>query len=186
MNDFDKVDKIAILDIEALDLKAEWSPVICACVKTVYRDSMKGPIKTFRLDEYGSNCLDDKALVSDLNNYLDEQDLVIGWYSSRYDFPFLNARSLMNNLLPPVRNYRRDLWFCSKGNLALNSHRLAHVARHMTGATSKTALTFKHKIGVINGKKESYNYYVEHCKFDVIDTEKVYKKLIPLLGKLRK
>lgn len=189
MTDLDRIRsgdiKAAILDIESTGLKADWGFMICACLKEVKADSLNGKIHTFRSDNYKSQWTDEK-LTKDLVEKMNEFDLIIHWYGSMFDIPFINSRALRHGLTPPARNFRRDLCFVSRGSLALTSNGLANVSRFMLGKTGKTRTDYDMWLGAMRGQKKATDYIVDHCEKDVIETEKLYKKFQPILGKLRR
>lgn len=189
MNDFERNDlKIATWDIETLDLSAEWAYVVCASVKECNPKNLSGRIYTFRIDDYDYKKDQDKGLVKDLINCLNTFDLTAGWFSSRFDTPFINTRALKHGLMPPLKKFRRDLCLCARGFGKLNSNRLANWDRWLFGKATKTSLTLSAKLGAIRGEKWAIDYYVDHCEKDVFSTERIYKKFANanLLGKLRK
>ena len=192
MNDFDvlgpdkKPLKIATFDIESLDLSAEWAYMVCACVKEVNRHNLLGKTHTFRIDNYDYEKEQDKSLLKDLVKCLDSFDLILGWYSSRFDFPFTVTRCLKYRLKVPTKNFRRDLCLSARGFGKLNNNRLASWDRWLFGKATKTNLTFERKLGAIRGNKEDIDFYVDHCEKDVFSTERIYKQVMPVLGKLRR
>lgn len=179
----------ATMDIESTGLKADWGHVICACVKKVTAEGLLGPTATFRADDYkgyGRGNTTDKSLLKDLIAELNKYDLIVGWYSSRFDFPFVNARALHHGLTPPAKNFRRDLCLSARGNMALTRNSLANVSRFLTGSTNKTYTEYPTWLEATRGDRKAIDYLVDHCEKDVLDTEKVYKKVAGTLGKLRR
>jgi len=170
--------KIGIVDIETSDLDAYFGYIICACIK-----NYKGSILTYRIDNYENEKEMLRSLVKDLNTY----DLLVGWFSSAFDFPFINTRCLIYHIKPPIKKYRRDLCFVSRGNLRLPNNKLRTVTQALEGKTLKTFTTPKIKIAAIRNETWALNFFVNHCRKDVIDTEKDYNRLMPLLSeKLKK
>jgi uncharacterized protein YprB with RNaseH-like and TPR domain len=55
---------------------------------------------------------------------------------------------------------------------------LENVCRVILKKTNKTHIENKYWLNALKGDKESLNYILEHNKFDVVDLEKVYHKLI--------
>ena len=174
--------KIGIFDIETTGLEAYFDIVICASIIDV-----KGKIKTFKINDYlYPSTLEDYGLTKTIVEELDKYDLLIGWYSSGFDFKFLNTRALIHNLKPPDRNYRRDLCFISRANLQLRNNKLATINQSIFGKSHKTFLRPEIRRAAIRGEKWAIDFYVDHCEWDVRDTLRTYKKFMPLLGKLKK
>lgn len=185
----------AIVDIEATALKADRGRILCVSVKPVAppRAAKKNlgrlfrPV-TFRIDDprnrYGK--FNDKWVVEKTIEEMNRYKLIVGWYISRYDIPMLNSRAVKHGINPPQRNYRRDLWFSSRASLALSNNRLATVGNFLYGKSGKTFLDWDIWDRAGRGDREALDYIVEHCEKDVIETERVYKDFLPLLGPLRK
>lgn len=186
-SDFSKGLRIATFDIETCGLDAKYGYLLCVCVKSVLKDSMNGRIHTLRIDDpRNKNKESDKWLVMETKKLLDNFDLLITWNGSQFDFPFVNARALKHHLAFPVKKFRRDILFVSRGNFRIGSHRLKSVDEYANGRALKTFTTPKIHWDSIRGKKYALDFIAQHCALDVISTEKLYKKFIPILGKLKK
>lgn len=168
--------RIGIFDIETTGLEAYFDEMICGCIV-----EPNGTMRTFRIGQDN-----DKELVKAYINALNEYDLLVGWYSSGFDFRFLNTRALIHNLKPPERNFRRDLCFVSRGNLQLRNNKLATVNQSLFGNSSKTYIYPKARHAAIRREKWAIDFYVNHCRRDVWDTLRTYRKFTPLLGKLKR
>lgn len=184
--DLDKGLKIAILDIESTDLTANDGYMLCACVKTVNKGSLNGAVQTVQITPEESFRSDDRRILKELVKIMDEQDVLVGWYSSKFDHPFINTRCLKHGIKPPRREFRRDLCMVARGIGKLKNNRLASWGKFFFGESGKSFLPWATWINAIRGKKKDLDLIVHHCKLDVIETEKMYKKFMPLLGKLRR
>lgn len=189
-DDLDKGLKVGVLDIESTNLKADWGYILCACIKEVNKNNLNGPILTYRVDDYtgfAKGGATDEQLVKDLVKGMDSFDIILTWYGSRFDIPFINGRcALQPNPRYPRREFRRDLCFSSRANYALTRHSLENVERFMFGKTEKTRTDFDIWLRGMRGDTKALDYLVDHCEKDVRGTERVYKKMLPLLGKLRR
>lgn len=187
MDDFKKGLRIGVLDIEASGLDADFGYLICACVKEVLPDNLKGRIETVRIDDaQNPDPKSDKWAVRSLIRIMDSYDVIVHWYGSMFDVPFINTRALKHGLRPPQKNYRRDLCMVARGVGRLKSNHLATWGRYLFGKSGKSFLDPKVWIAAIRNEKWALDYVVDHCQKDVIETERIYKKFLPLLGRLRK
>ncbi len=187
-NDFKKGLKIGTFDIETTALEAQHGYMLCACIKEVNENNLKGKTWTYRIDDYADGRANhsDKHLVKDVIAKLDEFDCIVGWYSSQFDWPFLYTRAFKHNLQLPKKDYRRDLCLSARGFGKLRNNKLANWERYIFGETNKTFLDFQTWIEAIRGDKKSIDYIVHHCEMDVLSTERLYKRFMPILGKLRR
>lgn len=188
VSDFEIAKKIAIFDIESTSLKADRGRMLACCFKEVNRDNMGGKIHTVSVldprNTYG--LFSDRWVVRETVRLANTFDLLVGWNSSRFDFPFINTRATIHGIVPPERNFRRDLLCNSRGSLSLSSHRLANVGETLLGESGKSVLKWALWEKAMQGDKASIKYIVDHCQKDVTETERIYKKFMPMLGKLRK
>ena len=117
---------------------------------------------------------------------MNKYDLIITWYGSRFDIPFINTKALEKRLKTPVKKYRRDLCFIARGNFLLKNNKLATWGRFLFGKSGKSMLKWKIWQRAIRGDMEALGYIVDHCIKDVAETERIYKRFMPVMGKLRK
>ena len=186
--DFDIAKKIGVIDIESTSLDAQHGLLLCACIKEVHQNDSNGPTTTISIldprNRFG--LFDDRWVVRETIKEANKFDLLLGWYSSRFDFPFLNTRALIQGIMPPAKNFRRDLCFNSRASLKLKNNRLATVGEALYGESGKTFLKWGIWVKAQQGDKKAIKYIVDHCVADVAETEKIYKTMMPLFGKLRK
>jgi len=176
--------KIGILDIETTGLRADFGFMICVCIKTVRENNLSGPILTLRIDDpRNPDPKSDKWLIRELVKQMNTYDLLLGWFSSQFDFKFINSRILVHGLRPPIIQHRRDLIYIARAKFKFRNNRLVTWSELVSGTNQKTKLTPKFHVGSVRGDRRAINYIVHHCKIDVMETEKVYKVLIPYMGK---
>lgn len=190
VDDFHKDLRIGVWDIETTNLGADFGYIMCICVM----DAHTKEIRTVRIDDpRNPDKNSDKWVVQEGLKMLNEYELLVGWYTAKFDRNFVQSRAVMHGL-KPLRNgsywkveYWRDLWYTSKFRLRLRSNRLAVVSQFLFGKTIKNAITEKVWNGAIRGEKKALDYVVHHCELDVRETLRVYKRLLPLISKrLRK
>lgn len=191
MSDFDVVaeGKIGVLDIESTDLNAEDGRILCACIKTVLPNGMGGDTKTFQVRKEDFTVKDgwnDKRVVKELVDAMNEYDLILTWYGSRFDIPFINTRALKHRIRPPFKKYRRDLCFIARGSFKLKNNKLFTWGQFLFGQSGKSRLAWALWLRCMRGCLGSLKYIVKHCEKDVAETEKIYKEFLPVLGKLKK
>lgn len=180
LDDFHKGISIGVLDIESSGLNADFGYVFCVCIY----DPINKVIHTFRIDDpRNPDPKSDRWVIREAIKCMNKFDLLVGWYSSRFDFPFINTRAMKHRIKPPVKNFRRDLWMTSRAYLKLRNNRLFTVGQFLFGVSGKNALNPTIWNGAIRGEKPALDYVVGHCERDVVETAKVYKRLLPLISK---
>jgi hypothetical protein len=78
-----------------------------------------------------------------------------------------------------------DTWFTLRSKFKLSRNSLENATRRLTGATQKTHLSGAHINEAIRGEKWAIDWFYEHCRFDVDDTEKLWNTINPFRGKTK-
>lgn len=158
----------AAFDIETSNLSASIGEILCACVKT-----LNGPIKTFVADTNTG----DKQLCIDMRDYLETFDYVYGFYSLKFDLPYLNTRLIIHGERPIDSIRHIDVYYTARHKLKLHSNKLAIVAETLLGHDDKTRVIGPIWLKAIRGDPESIFYIIDHCQRDVKVLEDVFNQL---------
>jgi hypothetical protein len=156
---------LVCFDIEATDLKASFGHVLCVSAVPIHSDE----VITFRLDEYPHESLsDDKQMLLDVRDYLENQWGWVSWNGKLYDIPFLNARLLKHGIDPIERRLHVDLMYYARGqSMRIHSSRLDAVAKFFNFAEQKTDMNPDKWTQAFELRKDAMDYVVEHCEADV-------------------
>lgn len=189
INDLDrKIDgrpiRIAVWDLETTGLNSDFGYILTSGI----RDFRTGKVTMLRIDDKRNpDKTSDKWVVKETIKILDSYDLIITWYGIKFDHPFLDTRAALHKLKFQDRNYRRDLWYSSRSRFKLRSNRLAVVGEFLFGKSGKNSITPKYWNKAIRGEKEGMDYVAHHNYLDLLETAKVYKRMMPLFAeRLRK
>jgi hypothetical protein len=122
---------------------------------------------------------DEKALLQDIWNILDEADVVIGWNSKRFDIKKINSKLIAYGFPPPSPYIQIDVMTEKKKLTASNSNKLEN-----TGVEWKTGHKLPHQgfklwTGCSEGDKKSWSLMRRYNIQDVVLTEKNYDYLKP-------
>lgn len=172
-------EKVGYIDIECTNLNADFGFILCYCIKEAGKDK----IFEASVQEKDVHKDLDKQLLKQLMKDLQYFDRTIGFYSSRFDIPFIKTRCFMQNVsFPPFGSrYHKDLYFAARRNIKASSRRLENLERIMFDKTTKTRIDNKHWIHASQGQKKSLAYVLDHCRKDVIATEKIHQKFEPFM-----
>jgi len=172
-------EKVGYLDIECTNLNADFGFILCYCIKESGSDKIHEGCIT---KEDAQKDLD-KVLLRKLMKDLKYFDRTIGFYSSRFDIPFIKTRCFMQGVdFPPFGSrFHKDLYFAARRNIKASSRGLENLGRIMLGKSSKTRIENKHWIHASQGQKKSLDYVLDHCRKDVLDTEKIHRKFEPFM-----
>jgi hypothetical protein len=129
------------------------------------------------------NISDDKKLLKQIHELMDEADIILGQNSKRFDTKKLNARFIMNGYPPPSKYQQIDTMVMAKKHFAFTSNKLEYLSNNL-GVKHKKLKTKKfpgHMLWVecMKGNKEAFKEMEAYNKQDVLALEDVYKKLAP-------
>lgn len=175
--------KIGILDIEADGLKSDWATMLTWCIKDYDGEIWYDYITREELFEgFG-----DERIVNSCSNKMKDYKIIIGYYSTGYDLPFLRTKALRYNLDFPRYGelYHFDLYYTVKSKLNLSSNRLENVCDYLD-IEGKTPIDKDVWRKAKYGDAEAIKEVLEHNKGDVCISEALYKRLIPFRKWLKK
>ena len=169
-------ERIGILDIEASQLTADYGIMLTYAIK----DYKTGEMHTNQVQPKDLKKSMDKKLVEQCVQDVKKFDRIVGFYSSGYDMPFIRTRALVHNIHFPEYGiiHQDDLYYIAKGKLRLSRNGLDNVARTILGKSDKTRVEGIHWLRALQGNKKSLKYIMDHNIIDVLETEKIYDKLI--------
>jgi len=173
-----KKPEIVVFDLETSDLSADVGSVLCAGWKILGKKKTN-VIKIDNYELFDDDPTNDYAVVEEMGDVLRNADAWIGWYSMKFDAPYLNSRLLFHDLppIPPMTTATHlDGWRVARYKMKLRNNRLATVAAFF-GVEEKTHLDLRIWKRASAGHRPSLKYVYEHCRQDLIVTEQVYEKI---------
>lgn len=168
--------KIGVLDIEADGLKADFSTMLTWCIK-----DLDGKIHydvVTKADLFAGNA--DKNIVESLVTRLKDYSIIIGYYSTGYDLPFVRTKAMHFGYEFPGYGelYHFDLYYTVKSKLCLSRKSLDSACDYL-GIKGKTPLDKEIWRQAKYGNSQALKGVLEHNMGDVEITEQLYKRLIP-------
>jgi len=172
--------KIGFLDIEASNLDANFGIMLSYCIKEAGKDKILYDVVT--KDDLDTHL--DKRIVKHCIEDILKFDLIVGYYSTKFDIPYIRTRALSSGLdFPEFGTIKhKDVYYMVKSKLKLNSNRLQTACKAVLNHSDKTFIESIYWIKALRGDKKSLSYILTHNKYDVIDLEKLYNKLIRFVG----
>ena len=151
--------------------------VLCVC------GNMNGEILETALPNfpkaYRRDNENDLEVVTEVWEWLDQADIVIGHNVWDFDLKTLNGRFLYYGLLPPSPYKIFDTLKTARSKFRLPSNKLDYLAKFLkVGEKIKTG---GHELwtGCREGDLNAWDKMIEYCHNDVVILEKVYHKLLP-------
>lgn len=184
---------ILFLDIETAPISADvWSLwkqnvginqirengyVLCVC------GIMNGEVLETSLPEfdkaYRRDNENDFEVVTEVWEWLDKADIIIGHNVWDFDLKTLNGRFLYHGMLPPRPYKIFDTLRTARNRFRLPSNKLDYLAQFLD--VGKKMDTGGHELwtGCREGDLEAWDHMIDYCHHDVEILRKVYLKLLP-------
>jgi DNA polymerase elongation subunit (family B) len=120
----------------------------------------------------------DKPVIKDLIEAINESDAVVAHYGDKFDMRYLRTRALYHGLSPPKPVTQIDTWKIARSLFLFNSNRLDYLGSYLgLGRKIKTDHTLWD--GCMEGKLSAIRKMETYNKQDVKLLEAVFDKLIP-------
>jgi hypothetical protein len=185
--------KILLLDIETAPIIAQvWNiwdqnvglnqiqqdwQIIAWCAKWY------GKKKLFYKDQRKNKNLNDKEVLKQIWDLMNEADIIVGQNSKKFDVKKLNARFIFNGFKPPSSYRQFDTFVEGKRLFGFTSYKLEYMSEHLDTKYKK----LKHKkfpghelwSECLKGNQQAWNEMEKYNKHDVLALEEVYKKFLP-------
>lgn len=172
-------DRVAILDIETSNLKADYGIILTWCVKPLGESRIaKGVINASDIRK-GRKGDEDRRITKDLIHEMQQYDKLIGYYSKRFDLPYIRARALNMGLDFPFFGSIQhvDVYDIIKNRFCLSRKTQENACRVLLGDTDKTHFAGAIWRDAARGDKKALAEVLEHNIYDVQDLEKLYLKV---------
>lgn len=170
--------RIGFLDIETHALTADFGIMLSWCIK----DSMGGILEDSinELDLAVSDGDEDRRIVKHLTDVLPDFDLIVTYYGTKFDLPFIRTRAVQLGIeFPPYGAVKhKDVYYMIRHKFKLSSNRLAQATKVLLGESQKTAIEYKYWRAAARGNGEALAYVLDHNRKDVLDLERLYNKVI--------
>lgn len=176
-----KEQKFGFLDIEASHLTADIGILLTWAIKDgdsheVLHDSItKADIEHAKRGE------EDKRVVRSLVEACKQFDVLVTYYGSKFDIPFMRTRAVALGI--PFPHYgtlkQIDAYYAVKFKFKLISSRLVRACKALLGKSDKTEIDWDIWRAAARGEKNALAYVLDHNIKDVKDLEKLYKVVAP-------
>ena len=129
---------------------------------------------------YKPHELNDKELVIEINNLLNESDIVVSQNGNDFDIKMIKSRCILYGLNPPNPFKTIDTMVEAKKCVRLPSYKMDDLCSYF-GLGSKIPTTFNLWKDCMKGDKKAWRLMKSYNQNDVILLEKLYLKLKPYM-----
>jgi len=169
--------RIGYFDIEVDNLRADYGTMLTWTVKEKDGDIFTGKITQRELFTGET----DKRIVWELTEKLKEFSIVVGYYSTGFDIPYLRTRAVIHGLDFPAygQPYHFDLYYTVRNKFALSRNGLGRAVEVLVQEDSKTHCGYETWARAKYGDPAALDEILEYNIQDVIVTEKLHNKIAP-------
>ena len=166
--------KVCYVDIETDNLNADFGTVLSWCIKEKDKEVKYSVITKEEL----FNGTVDKRLTEEFVEEISKYKIVVGYYSSKFDIPYMRSKALHWNLDFPEYGsiFTWDLYYTIRYKLKLSRNSLDNACDYL-GIKGKTPIDKESWRKAKYGDEESLNEVLTHNKFDVIILEELHNRV---------
>jgi len=171
-------DRTAIIDIETSNLDADYGIVLTWAIKPLGERTISGVINYVDIAK-GRRGDEDRRVVTECIAEMANFDKIIGYYSKRFDLPYLRARALHMGLDFPFYGTIQhvDVFDIVKNRFKISRRRQEVACRFLLGHTDKTHFDGSVWRDAARGNKKAIAKVLDHNIKDVTDLEALYLKV---------
>ncbi len=171
--------RIISFDIEATGLKADFAFLLSAA----FADVNTRETKVIALDDFkGSNVFANEGrLTAAVIDEMNKADMLVTYFGTRYDKPFMNSKALEYGLAFPAPIPHVDLFYTVKSNLSLSRKSLQNVGYFAQLTTEKTPVEGRLWKAAQAGDLRALKMIKDHNAADVLILAEAYDRLRSLI-----
>jgi DNA polymerase elongation subunit (family B) len=128
---------------------------------------------------YKPNTPNDRKLVEELHELVNEADILIAHNGDRFDVKKMNTRFIFHGLKPPEPYKTIDTLKIARNKFAFNSNKLDDLGNFLKIGRKVKHPGFNLWLGCEKGDADSWKLMLKYNKQDVLLLEQVYLKLLP-------
>jgi hypothetical protein len=166
--------KLAFVDIEASNLKADFGTVVVVSIKPYGKKPITFTAPPGR----------DKTLLKDVSEELHKYALWATFYGKLFDVPYINSRLLVHGLPPLEKRHHLDMYFAIKARTCLSRRNQAHLLSWLGTPESKMSVSPSVWAEMAADPKKALKILAKRCESDVTGLEAMYERAKPFIVEL--
>lgn len=173
----EKAKTLLFVDIEATGLRGDYNSALVVSCKPY--DS---PPESFSVLQPGN----DKKLVREAKERLEQADCWVTYYGKGYDIPFLNTRLLKWGYLPIDKRPHIDMYFSLKANLLTARKSQAHLLEWLETPEQKLTVGASLWNDILHNFAPAMKTMIQRCESDAKGLEQLYRKTRHILREIKR
>lgn len=169
--------RVGFFDIECNDLNPAYGVLLSYAILDCKTNEIKG--RHITKGEVLSDDLD-KKIVEECVNDLCSYDVLVTYFGTKFDIPYIRTRATTQNIKFPSYGSIKtiDLYYVVKSKFKIGRRSLENACRFIVGETRKTEILPHILPRCVQGREEALAYLWEHNIYDVLDTRDLYNKVV--------
>lgn len=171
---------MAFFDIETTGLGAYGSEMTCVSIA----DQFGRVINKTKFDFEQATVLDDKNLVVWARDELEKYDILVAWYGTMFDLPYINARLIMHGERPMRDTMFIDPIYKARGGrygLKMGGSKLKTVAKALRTENQKPDVEWETFRLAGYGDPTALEEVVSRCNDDVLVLRDIFDRFKPMI-----
>jgi len=121
-------------------------------------------------------------MLRKIHKLLDEADVVVHYYGSRFDIPTLNKEFILNELGPPSPYKQVDLLKVARKQFKFTSNKLDYISQQLGLGQKVKHAGFQLWVRCMERDPDAWAQMEAYNKHDVVLLEAVYNRLLPWIS----
>ena len=171
---------MAFYDVESSGLSAWGNELTCAAIA----DNFGNIVRANKFEFPQSSVLDDHGLVVWLRDELEKYDILVAWYGTMFDLPFMNAK-LIEYGEKPIRDMLfLDPCFKVRGGrygLKVGSSKLKNTAKWLNTPNQKPDVEWETFRLASIGDPDALAEVIDRCDADVLVMRDIFQRIKPMI-----
>lgn len=174
----EKAKTLVFVDIEATGLRGDYNSVLVVSIKHY------GEVpNTVKVNQAGN----DKGVVRDAKELLEEADCWVTYYGKGFDIPMLNTRLLRHHLAPIDKRPHIDLYYTLKANLLTARRSQGHLLDWLDAEQKKMSVSAEDWNRILHDTNgPTMKTMVKRCESDVAGLENLYNKTKHVINEIKR
>jgi uncharacterized protein YprB with RNaseH-like and TPR domain len=162
----EETNRLAFVDIECLNLKADYGSTLCVSIKPF------GCVPyTYSVKQVGN----DQRLIREVSRELETYACWVTYFGKGFDLKFLRSRALKWGIPPVAPRHHLDLFFTLKANLLTSRKSQGHLLGWLRTPESKLSVSASDWSEIPFKLKEHMPTMIKRCESDVTGLEALYR-----------
>lgn len=168
-------ERLGFVDIEASNLSATFGYIMSYCIKEAGGKILERVLTPGEIKKH----IFDKELMRNFIADARQFDRLLGYYSTKFDIPFLRTRAVYWEFLFPLyaEIKHTDVYYIVRNKFNLHRNRLETACEFFDIPCKAHRLNPSIWQRAMSGEKKALNYILQHNREDVTSLEALYNKV---------